>query len=85
MGLKLKSNIIWGWTSPTRAQVHFFLITEVDLSGVARGDPPQIPIKSIEAEMDLTEVARGEPASTKLKATRLEIEVQRENQGIGHH
>ena len=41
MGLKLKSNIIWGWTSPTRAQVHFFLITEVDLSGVARGDPSQ--------------------------------------------
>ena len=36
-------------------------------------------------EMDLTEVAGGEPASTKLKATRLEIEVQRENQGIGHH
>ena len=24
-----------------------FKITEVDLSGVARGDPPQIPIKSI--------------------------------------
>ena len=39
-----------------------FKITEVDLSGVARGDPPQTPIKSIElwgksneaiAELDL--------------------------------
>ena len=60
-----------------------FKITEVDLSGVARGDPPHTPINF--TEMDLTEVTRGEPASTKLKATRLEIEVQRENQGIGHH
>ena len=29
-----------------------FKITEVDFSGVARGDPPQTPIKSIEAELD---------------------------------
>ena len=32
-----------------------FKITEVDLSGVARGDPPQTPIKSINeavAELD---------------------------------
>ena len=34
-----------------------FKITEVDLSGVARGYPPQTPIKSI--EMDMTEVAQG--------------------------
>ena len=57
----------------------------MNLSGVARGDPPQTPIKSIEVkvksneavvefdfnftEMDLTEVARGGPALTPLKAT----------------
>ena len=34
-----------------------FKITEVDLSGVARGYPPETPITSI--EMDLTEVALG--------------------------
>ena len=60
-----------------------FKITEVDLSGVARGDPPQTSIKSINeavaeldfifTEMDLTEVARGEPASTRLKATELKL------------
>ena len=42
---------------------------EMDLSGVARCDPPQTPIKSIEAKLKLTEVARGEPALTLLKAT----------------
>ena len=43
-----------------------FKLQKLNLSGVARGDPPQTPIKSIEAEldfnsaeMDLTEVARG--------------------------
>ena len=51
----------------------------MDLSGVARGDPPQTLIQSIEVklinftDMDLTEVARGEPASTRLKATELKL------------
>ena len=59
------------------------------MSGVARGDPPQTPIKSIElklksneavaeldfnfTEVDLTEVAQGEPALTLLKATGLKL------------
>ena len=34
-----------------------FKMTEVDLSGVARGDPPQTPINF--TSMDLTEVAQG--------------------------
>ena len=34
-----------------------FKITEVNLSGVARGDPPQTPINF--TSMDLTEVAQG--------------------------
>ena len=63
--LGLKSNFgqveVWTSTGP-----------KLDFIGVARGDPPQTPIKSIEAklaEMDLTEVARGGPALTPLKAT----------------
>ena len=80
--LRLKSTEIILKSSMALTELDF-KITEVDLSGVARGDPPHTPINF--TEMDLTEVARGEPASTKLKATRLEIEVQRENQGIGHH
>ena len=48
-----------------------FKISEVDLSGVERSDPPQTPINF--TEMDLTEVARGEPASTKLKAIKLKL------------
>ena len=33
-----------------------FKITEVDLSGAARGDPPQTPIKSIEVKLKSNEV-----------------------------
>ena len=60
-----------------------FKITEVDLSGVARGILPQTPIKSINeavAEldliftlMDLTEAARGEPASTQINFTKVAL------------
>ena len=61
------SNITWGWTSPTWARGNFevkidFKITEVDFSGVARGDPPKTPIKSIEVtataslDFDITEM-----------------------------
>ena len=32
-------------------------ITEVDLSGAARGDPPQTPIKSIEVKLKSNEAA----------------------------
>ena len=74
----IKFNGNWCWTSPTWSQVQFlqfevqveklnFKLQKLNLSGVARGDPPQTPINS--AEMDLTEVARGEPALTPLKAT----------------
>ena len=64
--LRLKSTEVILKSSVALAKLDF-KITEVDLIGVARGDPPKTPINS--AKMDLTEVARGEPALTPLKAT----------------
>ena len=64
----VKFNGNWCWTSPTWSQVQWgqvqvqrgeaelnLNLTELNLSGVARGDPPQTPIKSIEAKLKFNE------------------------------
>ena len=64
----VKFNGNWCWTSPTWSQVQWgqvqvqrgeaelnLNLTELNLSGVARGDPPQTPIKSIEAKLKSNE------------------------------
>ena len=75
-------------SSPLRLD---FKITEVDLSGVARGDPPQTLIQSIEVklinftDMDLTEVARGEPAPTQIKATEVKFKSNEAKADLDFH
>ena len=68
--LRLKSTEVILKSSKALAELEF-KITEVDLSGVARGDPPQTPINF--TEMDLTEVVRGEPASIPVKAIEVKL------------
>ena len=88
------------WTSPTWAQVEWgeievqrgvaeldFNLTEFDLSGVARGDPPKTPTKSNEVKSKSnepswtwpnwtwSEIAQGEPMLTLLKSKSAELDL----------